>query len=157
MMIGLELKTIGIRSVRSAGVQKYIQKCTKWPRDLDFDRAWPICEPDLDIMEIQLLTKFDDDRMKTIGIRERTRCWCTEMHIQKCTMWPRDLDFDWAWPICELDLDIMKIQPLTKFDDDRMKTIGIRERTRQKRAYTNALSDPVTLILTEHDPYANLT
>ena len=55
-------------------------KCTKWPCDLVFDPAWPIFELDLDIIKIQLLTTFGEDRIKTIWIRVRTMCWMFKMH-----------------------------------------------------------------------------
>ena len=50
-------------------------KCTKWPCDLVFVLEWPIFELDLDIIDIQLLTRFGEDRIKTIWIRVRTPCW----------------------------------------------------------------------------------
>ena len=54
--------------------------CAKWPCDLVFDSVWPIFELDLDIIQIQLQTRFGEDWIKTIWIRVWTTCWMFKMH-----------------------------------------------------------------------------
>ena len=44
--------------------------------------------------------------------------------------WPTDLLFDLTWPIFELDLDIVKMIILSKFDDDLTKTVASRVLTK---------------------------
>ena len=40
--------------------------------DLDFDPTWPIVELDLDIIEIQLVTKFGQKQSKNVTARALT-------------------------------------------------------------------------------------
>ena len=54
------------------GLQR-ANKISKWRCDLVFDPTWPIFELGLKINETNILTKFDENQMKTMAYRERTR------------------------------------------------------------------------------------
>ena len=110
------------------------------PTDLVFDLTWPMFELDRNIVKMIILSKFDDDWMKTLASRVFTR------FFHDLTYWPC------FWPdmtLFELDWDIVNMIILSKFDDDWTKTVA-------SVVFTRFFYD-MTLFLTRHDPYFYLS
>ena len=68
-----------------------------WPTDLVFDPTWPRFELGLKIIEMNILTKSDEDWVKTVTARVLTRFffdltyWPSFWpHVTQIRTWPRD-------------------------------------------------------------------
>ena len=58
-----------------------------------------------------------------ISMKIGPKLWLLECSKGFPMIWPSDLVFDLAWPIFELDPDIVKMIILSKFDEDLTKTV----------------------------------
>ena len=85
-----------------------------FPYDLAFDRLWPSFKFDLDLMEINILTKSHEVWVKTEPSRKYRSFFKT---------WFSDLVFDLTWPKFGAGLGLSEINILTKFHEMCIKTV----------------------------------
>ena len=113
-----------------------------WRSDLVFDLTWPSFDHDLDVMMIDILTKFHELWIKTVPSRVYTSWkvnrWTLEHLVRHgrpqgfSKIWRSDLVFDLTWPSFDHDLDVMMIDILTKFHELWIKTVPSRVYTSWK-------------------------
>ena len=87
-----------------------------WPGELVFDQTWHIFELGLDIVKINILTKFHQNWVANVA---------SECKQEFPKIWPGDLVFYQTWPIFKLGLDIVKTNILTKFQKKSYHKCGL--------------------------------
>ena len=87
-----------------------------WPSDLVFDPTWPNFELDLDIIKLNILTKFHEVPLKDMASRDKVFLLS-------------DLVFDPKWPNFKLDRDFIKVNILTNFHQDPVEIVACRDVT----------------------------
>ena len=120
------------------GPKLWLLECSKgfsmiWPTDLVFDPGRSIFELDPDIVKMIILSKFDEDWTKTVASRVFTRFFCDLTYWP--SFWPGMIQI-WSWPIS------MKIGP----------KLWLLECSKGF-----SMIWPTDLVLTQEDPYLNLT
>ena len=105
-----------------------------WPSDLGFDQTWPIFKDDWDIIQTNILIKFNEDWSKTVPLEG-------EQGFNE--IWPTDLVFDLTWPIFKSDRDIIMSNILVKFHKDWSNTLVFRGWTTQMLTTHNTLCKTV--------------
>ena len=77
-------------------------------------------------MPLSIVTKFSDDRVRITRVREWTKSISMNFHQLR----GHKSKVSWTiWLVIELDRDIMPITVVTKFGEDRIRIIRVRERT----------------------------
>ena len=114
-----------------------------WPTDLVFDPTWPIFELDRDIVRMIILSKFDDDWTKTMASRVFTRFFY-DLTYWPC-FWP-NMTHIWTWlRYCQDDHS----EQVSWWLDQNWGLLSVHK--------VFLWFDLLTLFLTPHDPYSNLT
>jgi hypothetical protein len=89
-----------------------------WPCDLLLDWTWPRFKLDRDIIKIVILTKFHQDRPKSVASIE-----CKQ---DFSNIWPSDLVFDPTWPRFELDWDNIKTNYSVQLSKNSVNIVTFR-------------------------------